>query len=401
MTGLLEDIHTIDELNLAGRRVLLRLDLDVPVSGDSVLADWRLQQALPTIKKAQGAGARVVIASRSEPFGPPGKTTTPSLEAAGMRLSELLGSEIYLPDDSIGDAARKVVQDLRPGQICLLENLAFHPEDAANDEGFSRKLRDLADVYVNDAPRALARRDASLTLLARLFRERAVGTQLHAELSSLGRLRENVARPFVVVIGGARVTKKLELLESLLGRADAVLVGGVVGNTLLKARGLAVGTSPVDSDALARARSFLARAKERKLKVVLPLDLAVTERASDAPENVVLAGHVPEKARVVDVGPRTLSAFREVLATAGSGFCQGALGVLSTPESASGTRALLAALNERQAFQVLGGTSLPSVLDDSESFSKFGFISAAGDVSLDLLSGRKLPALEALRGGET
>jgi phosphoglycerate kinase len=396
---MLEDIRLLAELPLENQRVFVRVECE-GAPADGTAASARLERVLPTIRKAKDAGARVVLGARAgDPRGQPRAEL--GLEPFGMRLAELLGTEIYLPDDSIGDAARKVVQALRPGQICLLENLAFHPEEEACDEAFARKLAEFADVYLNDAPSALNRRDASLTVLPRLFRRRGMGELLAAELGALARFRDNGARPIVAIIGGARVAHKLDLLESLIGRAHAVCVGGVLGNTLLAARGLKLGASVVDPDSLARGRAFLARARERKLDVVLPSDLVVAASSSAREGKIVQSGQVPEQALAVDIGPETVAAFCRRFAGAKSALQVGALGVSENDAFASGTRAVLRALADAQIAHVIGGRSSVAALEGDDSIPKVGFVSAGGDASLELLSGRRLPALEALRGGET
>jgi phosphoglycerate kinase len=397
---MLEDIRPLAELPLENQRVFVRVDCEGAPGDGAAASSARLERVVPTIRKAKEAGARVVLGTRAgDPRGQPKAEL--GLEPFGARLSELLGTEIYLPDDSIGDAARKVIQDLRPGQICLLENLAFHPEEEACDEAFARKLAEFADVYVNDAPSALNRRDASLTLLPRLFRRRGMGELLLAELGALARFRDSGSRPILAVIGGARVAHKLDLLESLIGRAHTVCVGGVLGNTLLAARGLKLGASVIDPDSLARGRAFLARARERKLDVVLPSDLVVAPSSGAREGKVVPSGQVPEQAIAVDIGPETVAAFCRRFAGAKSALQVGALGVSENDAFASGTRAVLRALADAQLAHVIGGRSSVAALEGDDSISKVGFVSAGGDASLELLSGRKLPALEALRGGET
>lgn len=397
---MLEDIRSIDELALDRQRVFIRLDLDVPCKNGAVQDDRRLRAALPVIRRAQEAGARLVLgATLGDPQG--AHRSALSLEPVGARLSELLDAEIYLPDDSVGDAARKVVQDLRPGQICLLENLAFHPEEAANDEAFARKLADLTDVYVNDAPRALNRRAASTCALPRLIRRRAMGPLLAAELAGLERLRA-AQRPFVAVVGGAGVARKLDFLESLLGRLDAICAGGVLGNTLLTAQGRKLGASRIESDVLARARAFLTRAKDHRVNVVLPSDAVVADDERAASGDVFTIGLVPQDGQALDVGPATVEAFRQVLDKAKTILCYGALGAAEHPAFRAGTRAVVQAIAAMPAFHALCGTGVADALvGEEEAISKLAFVSAGGDASLELLSGRRSPALEALRGGET
>lgn len=397
---MLEEIRSIDDLALDNQRVLIRTDFDVPLKDGVVGDDARLRAALSTIQKVQSSGARVILASRlGDPRGRPRSEL--SLEPVAARLSELLGNEIYLPDDSVGDAARKVVQDLRPGQVCLLENLAFHPEEEASEDGFARKLAGMADVFVNDAPRDLARREASTTLVPRLFRSRGAGHLVVRELTALARMREKIERPFVAVIGGERVLSRFDLIESLIGRVNVALVGGVVGNTLLRARGSKLGGSKVDMDALARGRALLGRARDRGLEIVLPTDLVIGPAFDAGRTGVAPTSAFPDESVALDIGAQTIERFKRTLASARTVLFAGSLGVLENPAGRAGTREVLGALAAGTAFHVLSDPRLLEALEGESFESKFGFVAAGGDASLELLSGRKLPGLEALRGGET
>lgn len=395
-----DDIRSIDELTLENQRVFVRADLDVRLKQGVPNDERRLHALLPTVKKAQSAGARLVLGARlGRPRGRPKPEL--SLEAVGGRLSELLEVDIFLPDETIGAAARKVVQDLRPGQICLLENLDFCSEEQANDEAFARKLAALADVFVNDDTRGLGERSASVVQLPRLVRQRGMGYALAAELQAFSRLREPDARPFVAVFGGVRVAEQMNRLEALFGRADAICVGGALGNTLLAASGHQMGVSIMDAASLARGRALLERARERRTRLVLPLDVSIAESSSVSSRDVVLVRDVPKHSMALDIGPRTIEAFQKEILAAKSALFYGALGDTDDPSSIAGTREVARALAESAAFSVVGGEGPLSALEGVDWASRLSFVSLGGAASLELFVGQKLPGLEALRGGAT
>src|SRR3954469_4190569 len=258
--SMLDGIKTIRDLKLDGKRVFIRVDFNVPLSGTTVTDDTRIREALPTIKFALEAGARVILASHlGRPK--PGKTEGLSLEPAGQRLSELSGYEVHLPDDCIGDSAKKVVQDLRPGQICLLENLRFHPEEEQDDDAFAHKLAELCDVYVDDAFGACHRAHASVHALPKLMRERGCGFLIEKEIRALGQLLTAPQRPYVAVLGGAKVSDKINVVEALLARVDTLAIGGAMANTFLAAKGINVQASKIEKDKLALARTLLEKAQ--------------------------------------------------------------------------------------------------------------------------------------------
>ncbi|HYO92951.1 MAG TPA: phosphoglycerate kinase [Polyangiaceae bacterium] len=398
--GTLDGIRSIDDLTLDNQRVFIRADFDVPVSQGTVGNDAPLRAALPTVRRALEAGARVVMASD---LGSPAGRPTPelSLEPVAARLSELLGAEIYLPDDCVGEAARKVVQDLRPGQICLLENLGFYPEEASNDEAFARKLAAFADVYINDAPTASRRFVASVSALPRLIHERAMGSWLASNLQAALRLAESPERPFVAIVGGSATRAKFSLLQALLGRCNTLCVGGVIGNTLLAARGNSMKASHLEADLLARGRTLLAEAAERRVELLLPVDVIVAPKERALSGYAALASEIPMGEAAFDVGPKTVSLFTARVAAARTVLAHGALGLFENPGFARGSLELLRALAEASAFSVVSGKANAALLTRSpdEVVSKLGFVSNAGSTSLDLIEGRKLPGVEALRGG--
>jgi phosphoglycerate kinase len=392
----LPGFRTIDELALARQRVLIRVDFDVEIDVAGNVADsGKLELALPTIRKALAEGARVVLATH---LG--GEKEQPqSLEPVAAKLAELLRQEVFLPDECVGDAARKVVSDLREGQICLLENLRYAPEDAKGDEVFARKLAALCDVYVGEAFACSHSNAASIVALPRLMKERGVGYRMRAELEALsasGRVRE---RPSIGYLGGASLSGKLDVLELMLKRCDAVCVGGAVANTLLAAKSVDLKLSVLERDQLALARGLLARARDYHQQLVLPVDVLVGKNGDASEGHAVSIGSIPDGTGAFDIGPRTLELFTARLSGAKTAVLNGALGMLENPAFAGGTVGLLRALTQAPTFGVVTGGLVARAARDAElAESDLGFISTGDVASLVLIEGKKLPGVEALRG---
>ncbi len=400
---LLAGITTIQELPLESKRVFVRVDFNVPLEEQrdgkmTITDDARIREALPTIKHAMDRGARVILASH---LGRPKKGPDPklSLEPVGARLAELLGVEVHLPEDSIGDAAKKVIFDLRAGQVCLLENLRFHPEEEKDDETFAAKLAELCDVYVDDAFGAVHRAHASVHALPKIMRERGCGLLLEKEIAALGKLITNPDRPFVAVLGGAKVSDKIAVLESLLERVDALMIGGAMANTFLAARGANMQSSKIEEDKLALARTILEKAREKKVELLLPVDVVVAGNMHAAEGTVVDIGAVPEGHMALDIGPRSLANFQKWFDKARSVFWNGPMGLFEKEPFASGTFAVARALASSTAFTVIGGGDSASAvkLAGDGIAEKFSHISTGGGASLELIEGKKLPGIEVLR----
>lgn len=386
--------RSIDELELAHQRVLIRVDFDVPLDENGQVAnDRKLRAALPTLFKALKDGARVVLATHLGAEGDP----TPSLVPVAERLAELLGQEVYLPDECVGDAARKVVSDLREGQLCLLENLRFESGEIQNDESFARKLLGLCDVYVGEAFGCAHLTQASLVTLPRLAKERAIGYRFKAELANLSRVTQGTQKPFVGILGGAKLSKAQPMLEAMMSRCSCILVGGGVASTLLAARGVDMKDSAVEKDQLALARNVLTRARNYNIDLVLPVDVMVGRDARASEAQGVSVGSIPDGSGAFDIGPRTLDAYRARLGDAKLALWRGALGVCENPAFAGGTHGLQHALAEAAAFGIVTGDSV-SDATTSELESKIGFVSTGGVASLVFIEGKKLPGASALSG---
>jgi len=396
----LAGIRSIRDLELAHKRVLIRVDFNVPLDRKkgTITDDTRIREALPTIKHAVEAGARVILASH---LGRPkaGATEGFSLEPCGARLAELGGYEVFLPDDCVGDSPRKVIQDLREGQICLLENLRYHEGEEKDDDSFARQLAELCDAYVNDAFGAAHRAHASVSALPRLMRERAAGLLLEKEVRALGRLVTGPEKPYVAVLGGAKVSDKIAVIESLLERVDALLIGGAMANTFLKAQGKNTQLSRVEEDRLPLARNILKRAEDRGVALLLPTDVVVSRGPDDAQSQIVKADAIPPGRMALDIGPDTIRAFSSRIDRANTVFWNGPMGFFEQKAFAAGTMALAEVISKADGFTVVGGgDSAAAVAAAGEEVARgFKHISTGGGASLELIEGRKLPGVEALR----
>ncbi len=387
-------IRTIDSLDVAGRRVFVRVDFNVPVRDGVVTDDSRIRAALPTIERLRAAGGRLVVAGH---LGRPKKRDpAASMEPAAARLAELLDGEVRLADDCIGDGPRKVAADLRDGDVAVLENLRFHKGEEANDAAFAAELRRLCDLYVNDAFGCAHRAHASVDALPRLVHDRAAGLLVIREFEALARLLGRADRPFVAVVGGAKVSDKIGVLGNLLGRVDVFLIGGAMANTFLAARGLPMGRSLVEADAVRTAREFLFKVEAAGAAVLLPVDLVVAGSADAASGNPVAAGAVPPDAAAFDIGPRTIETFRERIATAGTVFWNGPMGMFEKPAFAAGTTAVAKTIAASAAFTVVGGGDSVAAINAAGLAGMFGHVSTGGGASLEMLQGRKLPGLAVL-----
>jgi phosphoglycerate kinase len=397
--NVLDGIRCIDELSLQNQRVFIRVDFNVPLDkSGKVTDDERIKKALPTIKFAVEAGARVILASHlGRPKGAPDPKY--SMEPVGSRLSELTGWEVHLPDDCIGDSAKKVIADLRSNQICLLENLRFYAEEEKNDEGFARQLAALCDVYVNDAFGAAHRAHASVDALPKLIEERGMGFLIRDEVRALARVAFNPERPFVAVLGGAKVADKIGVIEALFEKCDALCIGGAMANTLLAARGVDVKASKIEKDWLARGRTLLEKARDRKVELLLPRDVVVAPGIDASEGKVVGVDAVPEGHMALDVGPATVESYGARIKSAKTVFWNGPMGLFENTAFAAGTMGIARALTQSLGFTVVGGGDSVAAINAAgpELAAKIGFISTGGGASLEFIEGKRLPGIEALR----
>jgi phosphoglycerate kinase len=416
--GALDGIATLDSLALgpleeggylASKRVFVRVDFNVPLDKKTgeITDDSRIREAIPSIRFLVDQGAKVILASH---LGrPKGRDEKLSLEPVGARLAELTGYEVHLPEDCIGDAPKKVIHDLRTAaaggavrgalQVVLLENLRFHPEEEKNDEGFARQLADLCDVYVNDAFGAVHRAHASVEALPRLKTDRGAGYLLQKELAALSRLVDSPERPFVAVLGGAKVSDKIDVIEALFARCDVLCIGGAMANTFLAAQGKAMQKSLVEEDKLALARTLLGKAEQAKVSLLLPADVVVGAGTDATEGKVVSVDAVPSGTMALDVGPETVARFTKTFATARTIFWNGPMGFFENDAFSRGTSDVAAAMSRAEAFTVVGGGDSAAAVREAgeEIASAFDHISTGGGASLEYIEGKKLPGVEALR----
>ena len=396
---MLQGIRSIEQLDLKNKRVFIRVDFNVPLdkSTGKITDDERVRAALPTIRYAVEAGARVILASH---LGRPKGKRAPeySLVPVGQHLAEITGWEVLVPDDCIGDSAKKVVADLRPGQVCLLENVRFHPEEEKNDEGFSRRLGELCDVYVNDAFGSSHRAHASVYGLAQIKPERGMGYLINKEIAALGKVLTNPDRPFVAILGGAKVSDKIGVIESLLTKCQSLCIGGAMANTLLAAKGHDMKASKVEPE-LARARTMLEQAEAKGVKVLLPTDVVVASSVDAKEGQVVPVGAVPDGTMALDIGPETVAAIMAQIRGAKTVVWNGPMGLFENRAFSAGTFGVARALAEASAFSVIGGgDSAAAIKVAGEGLAaKIDHISTGGGASLELLEGKKLPGIEVLR----
>ena len=392
-----EGIRSLADLDVDGRRVFVRVDFNVPLDGTTVTDDTRIRAALPTLRAVMERGGRPVLASHlGRPKGKPNPAF--SLEPAGARLAELLECDVLLADDCIGDGPRKLVTDLRDGQVVLLENLRFHAAEEANDENFAKELARLAEVYVNDAFGAAHRAHASVSALAGLMHARAAGLLMEKELDVLTKLRDEPPKPYVAVLGGAKVEGKIAVIEALMTRVDTLVIGGAMANTFLAAQGHSVGRSLVETERLPLARTLLARAEERKMQLLVPIDVTVAGDTEAREGRVVPVTEIGADDMALDIGPASVERFRDAMADAKAVFWNGPMGLFENEAFAAGTLGVARAIADTTAFTVVGGGDSVAAVQQANMADRFDHVSTGGGASLELLEGRKLPGVEALRG---
>jgi phosphoglycerate kinase len=373
----------------------VRADLNAPLEHGAVSDDTRLTAVLPTLRLALERGAAVVLASHlGRPKGGPDPTY--SLRPVAERLTALLEQPVPLAPDCVGEAVERMAHELKPGQVLLLENLRFHREEEANDDAFARRLAALADVYVNDAFAAAHRAHASIAAITHHLRPAAAGLLMRRELEALGRILESPARPVAALLGGAKVSDKLALVENLLARVDALLIGGGMAFTFLRALGHGVGKSLVETDRIETARSALETARRRGVQIVLPVDAVVAGGLDSPSGRAVSVRDIPAGQMGLDIGPLTVEHFAAVLKNAKTIVWNGPMGVFEKPAFATGTVAVGRAVAASGAFSVIGGGDTVAAVNQAGVADRIGYISTAGGAFLEFLEGRTLPGVEAL-----
>ena len=390
---------SIKDLDLAGKRVFIRVDFNVPIKGGVIGDDTRVRASLPTIQYALGRGATVVLASH---LGRPKGRVAPeySLKPVALRLAELVGRDVSFAGDSVGAEAQKAVLAVhaRGGGIILLENLRFHPEEEENDSAFAASLASLADAYVDDAFGAAHRAHASVEAITHHLPLAAAGLLMEQELRYLGQALEAPERPFVAILGGAKVSDKLEVIQNMLGKVDRLLVGGAMAYTFLKARGVAVGRSLVENEKLDAARQIEQDAARQRVGFALPVDHVVTERLEPgATAELLDVGDPRIGDRLgVDIGPATIRAYEESIASARTIVWNGPMGVFEMPQFAAGTDAVARAVAANPGTTIIGGGDSIAAVRKAGVADRITHISTGGGASLEFLGGRTLPGVAAL-----
>lgn len=394
-------IRNIEDLPIEGRRIFIRLDLNAPLSKNtdkpSITDDTRLKAALPTIEHCIKRDARIILASH---LGRPNGKANPalSLEPIAARLAELLNKEIHLSDQPVGDGARKVCADVREGQIALLENLRFDKGEKSNDPKFAESLASYADIYINDAFGTAHRAHASTSGMVSHFAEKGAGFIMDHEIKALNKLLIQPSNPYVAIIGGAKVSDKIQVLEALLSRVQAIIVGGAMANTFLLAKGIKMGASLVEEDKLAIARNFLRKASEKRVRILLPSDLVVASRINASQGQIVSIDAVPADKMALDIGPQTIKVFTEEVAQARTLFWNGPMGVFEQPAFAEGTMSLAKAVADNEfGYTVVGGGDSAAAVHKARLASSMSHVSTGGGAALEFIQGLSLPGIEALK----
>jgi phosphoglycerate kinase len=398
------DKLSIRDLQMTGKRVFIRVDFNVPMDAGKVEDDTRIRETLPTLRLAIERGARLVLASH---LGRPKGKVDPkyTLAPVAAKLRELLGKPVEFAKDCVGSDAEAKSKALRDGEVLLLENVRFHPEEEANDPEFSRKLSQLCDqLFVCDAFGSAHRAHASVVGITKYVRQAAAGLLMEKELTYLGKAVSNPDRPFVAVLGGAKVSDKIEVVQNLMKLADAMLIGGAMAYTFLKSQGLPVGKSLVENDKLDLARDLLEEARRRQFRLILPIDHILAESPDSTATRVTDIAQTPEGWMGLDIGPKTIEQFSKEISIARTIVWNGPLGMFEKPAFAQGTLAMaraVAAASKAGATSIVGGGDSVAAVEQAGLASQISHISTGGGASLEFLAGEKLPGVEALTNKST
>ncbi len=393
-------IKSIDDLQLKDKRVFVRVDFNVPLDADSTITDdTRINAALPTIRKLSESGAKVVLASH---LGRPKGEKVPSMSLAPVApvLAERIGLPVMFLDDCVGENVENSVNSMMSGQIALLENLRFHSGETENEPAFAQALSRLADVYVNDAFGTAHRAHASTHGVAELIPDRAAGYLIEKELEFLGQKTESPERPFIVILGGAKVSDKITVIDRLLDKADTIIIGGGMAYTFALAQGKKVGDSLCEPDKIDLAKQALKKAEEKGVKFLLPLDYLVTNSLDFANKTLgdtqIVEGDIPDGWEGVDAGPKTIEVFADELSHAKTVLWNGPMGVFEIEGSSKGTFAIARAVAESDALSIIGGGDSVKAIKKSGYSEQVTFMSTGGGASLEFLEGKELPGVSVL-----
>lgn len=396
----LRNITPIEDLDLSGKRVFIRLDLNAPLKEGKIKDDTRIKEALPTIKYALSKKARVILCSHlGRPTGDTPKDRAEfTLMPVAEKLQELLGVEVILFEDPSGQGAKGLISDLGPNRIMLLENSRFNEGEEKNSMEMAASLAQLCDVYINDAFGALHRAHATVAALPSLVKERGIGLLVKKEIQVFDQLLNNIKRPFVTILGGAKVSDKIGVIENLMEKVDTFVIGGAMAYTFLAAQDISIGSSRVEKDKVALAKDLLNRMKVRGKKMILPIDHVVASQLkAGVKTSTTPTAAIPDRMMGLDIGPKTIELVRLELSKAKTVFWNGPMGVFETPPFEKATFSIAETLASIKAMTVVGGGDSVSAVKKSGLSAKMGHISTGGGASLEYLEGVKLPGLEALR----
>jgi len=388
----------IDSFNFAGKKAIIRVDFNVPLNDKfEITDDTRIRAAVPTIKKVLADGGAVILMSH---LGrPKGEAKAEfSLKHIVAHLSATIGLDVKFAPDCIGDEVKAMASDLKGGEVMLLENLRFHNEETKGDEGFAKQLAELADVYVNDAFGTAHRAHASTTIIAQFMDEKMAGYLLDKEIKFLGDTVANAEKPFVAIVGGAKVSGKLEVLKSLITKVDTILIGGGMAYTFLKAQGHEVGNSLVEADLVETAKQILVDAKKNGVNFMLPVDNLAADKFADDADIMEVGCDIPEGRMALDVGPKTTAAYSAEIASAKTVVWNGPMGCFEMPNFSKGTFGVCQAVADSSAVSIIGGGDSVAAVNQSGLADKMSHISTGGGASLEFLEGKELPGVKAIRG---
>jgi phosphoglycerate kinase len=386
--------RSVRDASVAGKRVFVRVDFNVPLDGQTITDDTRIRAALPTIEHLVDQGARVILCSHlGRPKGKPNDAFR--LNPVSNRLAELLGKPVKTVSDVVGPEAKDAAARLSDGEIMLLENVRFEPGEEKNDPNLARELASLADIYVNDAFGAAHRAHASTAGIAG-FLPAYAGFLMDAEVSALQRLLDKPERPFITILGGAKVSDKLAVIENLIPKVDVLLIGGGMANTFLLAQGRRIGSSLAERDFEIKARELLEQAADSGTEILLPIDVAVAADFDGTPE-IVSVDNVRDDRAIFDIGPESVATFTARIGAARTIFWNGPMGVFEKPAFANGTRAIALAVANSDAFTVVGGGDSVAAVEQTGVADRISHISTGGGASLEFVEGRELPGLTPLQ----